>query len=248
MAQPKRSCLVIDDSFDSALQSSVMDHLFRVMSGKLSISVILMTQNIFSKGKFGRDIRNSCNFVALFRNCADTRINSNFSRMVGLSHAFEAARIDLDGQMFPVMFLDLSQKGQLSKYRLYTNLFGSFQTVFSTDGMKGYIINENDFESYFKVILGDGNNFEAEENENKTPKIKTETNAEKATSSEERETENVPEISKNDIEPKNVKKSRKYTPNFRKRRNQGSLQRWKNRSEYNISKYKKYSKLFGKNK
>lgn len=168
--------------------------------------------------------------------------------MVGLRQAFEAARIDLDGQMFPVMFLDLSQKGQLSQYRLYTNLFGSFQTVFATNGMKGYIINENDFESYFKVILGEGNNFEAEENENKTPKIKTETKAENTTSSDERKTKTDPENNKNDIEPKNIEKRRKFTPNFQKRRNQGPLQRWKNRSEYNISKYKKYSKLFGKNK
>ena len=165
LAQPENSCLVIDDSYDQALQSPVIDHLFRVMSGKLSISVILMSQNTFSKGKYSRDIRNSCNFLALFRNCADTRINANVTRMVGLNMAYDAAKNDLDGKMFPVMFLDLSQRGQLSPYRLYTDIFSKYQSVFSTTGMKAYIINANDFENIFKVKIGQGNTFEGEENE-----------------------------------------------------------------------------------
>ena len=137
MDQPKNSCIVIDDSFDSALNSPVIDHLFRVMSGKLSISVILMSQNTFAKGKFCRDIRNSCNFLALFRNCADTRINSNIARMVGLTHAFEAARIDLDGKMFPVMFFFRVHENMLSvsMWPLFENfLETNFLNVFKIFG------------------------------------------------------------------------------------------------------------------
>ena len=59
---PPRSCVVIDDSFDAAINSSAIDHLFRVISGKKNISVMIMTQNNFSKGRYGREIRNSCNF------------------------------------------------------------------------------------------------------------------------------------------------------------------------------------------
>ena len=246
MAQPKNSCIVIDDSFDQALQSPVVDHLFRVMSGKLCISVILMSQNTFSKGKFSRDIRNSCNFLALFRNCADTRINSNIARMVGLSHAYEAAKIDLDGKMFPVMFLDLSQKGQLSPYRLYTDLFSKNQIAFSTTGMKGYIINANDFENLFKVLIGPGNTFEAEENENKVTEapreIETEGNAVEETSrtSETQKTEPQGEFKNKSEKDKNID-SRPRRPTIRTRRNQEAFNRWRKRSHFNLSKLKKHS-------
>lgn len=248
LAQPKRSCLVIDDSFDSALESSVIDHLFRVMSGKLSISVILMSQNLFAKGKFGRDIRNSSNFLALFRNCADSRLNLNVARMAGLAKAFEAARIDQDGEMFPVVFLDLSQKGQLSPYRLYTRLFGRYQIAYSEAGMKGYIINENDFESYFKVDLGIGKTFEAEKYEDPPSKIKGETGTEINKSNEEERTESAEKSSDKSRSNDKKSKARTFKSRYNVKQNNGFLERWKKRSEFNLSKYKKHTKLFRKNK
>ena len=244
MAQPKNSCIVVDDSFDKALESSVIDHLFRVISGKVGLSVILMSQNLFSKGKFGRDIRNSSNFIALFRNCADSRLNLNLARMVGLQKAFEAARMELDGKMFPVMFLDLSQKGQLSPYRLYTKIFGKYKIAFSNTGMKGYIINENDFESYFKVSLGAGNNFEAEKNENPSSKI------ERSIRSENQENSNTEksQINENPVSIQRSKNKEKIERRYRRKPVSGPIHRWKKRSEYNLSKFKKHTKLFRKNK
>ena len=112
------SCVVIDDSFDEALKSSAIDHLFRVISGKRNICVMIMTQNNFSKGKYGREIRNSCNFSVLFRNCCDVSINENIARMAGMKKAYDSAYLDLQGEKYPYMLLDQSQKGQLSPYRL----------------------------------------------------------------------------------------------------------------------------------
>ena len=250
MEQPKNSCLVIDDSFDKALQSPVIDHLFRVMSGKLSISVILMSQNTFSKGKFSRDIRNSCNFLALFRNCADTRINLNLARMVGLCQAYKSAQMELNGSMFPVMFLDLSQKGQLTPYRLYTDIFSKYQVVFSESGMKGYIINENDFETYFKVNLNSGISFEAEENENETPEISRNNREGKSKIDEKEkvsENEGKNEQEKNSESRPDEQNTKRRNHSNRFKRNQGTLQRWKRRSQFNLSKLTKRAKLFRKN-
>jgi len=163
---PKRACVVIDDSFDEAIQSSAIDHLFRVISGKRNICVIIMTQNNFTKGRYGRDIRNSCNFSVLFRNCCDTSINENVARMAGLRKAYSAASRDQDGTKYPYMFLDQSQQGQLSPFRLYTSLFGDYKIVWSFDGMKGYVIGAPDFESVFNAIC-DKKSFTAKQYENK---------------------------------------------------------------------------------
>jgi hypothetical protein len=159
-----KACVVLDDCYDEAIKSSTIDHLFRVISGKKKISVIIMTQNNFSKGKYGRDIRNSCNFSVLFRNCCDQSINENVARMSGLQKAFQVASLDSEGVMYPYFFLDQSQQGQLSPFRLYTNIFGKYRIAYSVTGMKGYVIGAPDFESFFEVI-SDGKQFTASNNE-----------------------------------------------------------------------------------
>ena len=151
----KRTCVVLDDSYDEAINSKCIDHLFRVISGKRKISVIIMTQNNFSKGRYGRDIRNSCNFAVLFRNCCDTSINENIARMAGLTKAYNAASLANENVKYPYMFIDQSQQGQLSNYRLYTNIYSANKVVWSVDGMKGYVVAAQDFESIFDVFSDD---------------------------------------------------------------------------------------------
>ena len=152
MLLERKSCVVIDDSFDEALKSSAIDHLFRVISGKRNICVMIMSQNNFSKGKYGREIRNSCNFSVLFRNCCDVSINENIARMAGMKKAYDSAFRDLQGERYPYMLLDQSQKGQLSPYRLHTNIFNRFPVCYSVDGMKAYVIGAQDFELFFDVF------------------------------------------------------------------------------------------------
>ena len=168
---PKRSCIVLDDSFDEAIKSSAIDHLFRVISGKKKICVIIMTQNNFTKGKYGREIRNSCNYSVLFRNCCDVSINENIARMIGLKMAFQAVSIAIEGDKYPYIFLDQSQKGQLTRFRLYTDIFGEYKVSWSLDGMKAYIVGAQDFELFFKVF-SEGSEFSARENvDSKSEKI-----------------------------------------------------------------------------
>ena len=162
---PKKSCIVIDDSFDEAIKSSSIDHLFRVISGKRQISVMIMTQNNFTQGKYGREIRNSCNFSVLFRNCCDSTINENVARMTGLKKAYTSAAMDTEEKMYPYFFIDQSQQGHQSKFRLFTDIFGKYKICYSTTGMKGYIINAQEFEQYFE-IKSNGKSFTAKENAN----------------------------------------------------------------------------------
>ena len=174
MQLEKNCCVVIDDSFDEALKSSAIDHLFRVISGKRNICVMIMSQNNFSKGKYGREIRNSCNFSVLFRNCCDVSINENIARMAGMKKAYDSAASDIQGQKYPYMLLDQSQKGQLSPYRLYTNIFDRFPTCYSVDGMKAYVVEAQDFEQFFDVF-SENQKFTANESRKSKKKVQPKT-------------------------------------------------------------------------
>ena len=148
-----KTCVVLDDMYDEAVKSATIDHLFRVISGKNKICVMIMTQNNFAQGKHGRDIRNSCNFSVLFRNCCDSSINKRVCAMAGLKKAYANAEATQVTSKYPYLFLDQSPQGQLSPYRLYTDIFARYKTVFHADtGMKGYVISESDFKQIYKVL------------------------------------------------------------------------------------------------
>ena len=65
--------------------------------------------------------------------------------MSGLKLAYNAAWSHQRGQEYPYILIDQSQRGQLTPYRLYTNIFGRYPEVWSVKGMKGYIIGAQDF-------------------------------------------------------------------------------------------------------
>ena len=146
------TCIVLDDLYEEALLSRAVDYLFRVLSGKKNISVIIMSQRYFAHGRFGMNIRNNCNFTVMMRN-SDGRVNERIARNLDLSTATNKAIEDTySNNYYPYIFVDSSPRGQVSGYRCYTNIFGSVQTVFNQRGMKAYIINEQDFLSNFTII------------------------------------------------------------------------------------------------
>jgi hypothetical protein len=169
----ENSLLIIDDQADQAVKSDLISQLFKVISGKKNISVILVTQNYFIQGKHSRDIRNSCNYAALFRNCCDHLLNKRVCTAFGLKYAYLAAEKETYGsKVYPYMFIDQTQRSQLSSYRLFTDIIGKVKIVFSSNGMKGYILDEKDFLSVFKIIKDKNNKVVViEKNENKKRKI-----------------------------------------------------------------------------
>ena len=153
LSLPKNSLIIIDDQYDEVVQSNLMSQFFKVISGKRNLSIIVVTQNYFQQGKYGRDIRNSCNYVGLFRNCGDSSLNSRVAQCFGLKKAFNAAEKDLyNTEVYPYCFIDQTQRAQLSSYRLYTDILSPIRTCYDTIGMKGYIVDESIFLRKFKVI------------------------------------------------------------------------------------------------
>ena len=147
------SLLVIDDNMKKVVNSELMRQLFNVISGKKNISVICVTQNYFTQGPYSRDIRNSANYVALFRNCADANLNKRVTTAFGLGTAYKAAKqANFDTKIYPYMFIDQTQRAQLSNYRLFVNIFDKIKIVFSSTGMKGYILGKQDFDLAYTII------------------------------------------------------------------------------------------------
>jgi hypothetical protein len=150
---PNNSLIIIDDNMSKVVKSELMRQLFNVISGKRNISVICVTQNYFTQGPHSRDIRNSSNFVALFRNCADATLNKRVANAFGLGKAYAAAELDVFyDNIYPYIFIDQTQRAQLSRYRLYINILEHPRVAYSTTGMKGYILTEKQFLDAFKIL------------------------------------------------------------------------------------------------
>ena len=150
---PEESLLIIDDNMKKVVNSELMRQFFNVISGKRNISIIVVTQNYFTQGQFSRDIRNSSNVVCLFRNCADATLNIRVARAFKLEKAYQAAEAEtFCDRVYPYVFIDQSQRSQLSGYRVYTDILHKIKTVYSVNGMKGYILNETDFKNAYKII------------------------------------------------------------------------------------------------
>ena len=149
----ENSLLIIDDNMKKVVNSELMRQFFNVISGKRNISIIVVTQNYFTQGQFSRDIRNSSNIVCLFRNCADATLNTRVARAFKLEKAYQAAENEVFvNHVYPYVFIDQSQRSQISNYRVYTDILSRVKIAFSVTGMKGYILNETDFKKIYKII------------------------------------------------------------------------------------------------
>ena len=172
------TCIVLDDLYEEAIMSRPVDYLFRVLSGKKNISVIIMSQRYFAHGRFGMNIRNNCNFTIMMRN-SDGRVNERIARNLDLSTAINKAIEDTYADnYYPYIFVDSSPRGQVSGYRCYTDIFGKFQSVFNQRGMKAYIINEHEFLSNFTIINNTTAKRKVDQIENKSDNSSNITNEE----------------------------------------------------------------------
>ena len=72
---------------------------------------------------------------------------------------------------YPYLFIDQTQHGHVTRYRLFTEIFEPYHIAFSIDGMKGYIVNEKDFLANFNILYKTGINVVATvKNENEKRK------------------------------------------------------------------------------
>ena len=146
---PEHSCLVFDDLFSQCCDSKDIDYLFRVLSSKRKLNVIIMTQRYFAEGKCGLSIRNSSNYHVLMRN-ADARTNLNVANSMQLKPEITKA-IEINKQkLYPYIFIDRTNQARVHSLQIFTDIFSKHLEVI-IGRMKYYLISEADFESSFTI-------------------------------------------------------------------------------------------------
>jgi len=151
-ALKSHTCIVLDDLFEECIQSAAIDYLFRVLSGKNNLCVLILSQRYFANGRYGLNIRNNCNYTVMMRN-VDCKLNCRIASSLSLRKPIEKAiEYTYEDNFWPYIFVDSTPKGQVSGYRCYIDIYSSVQVAVNQKGMKGYIISETDFLRHFEII------------------------------------------------------------------------------------------------
>ena len=146
------SCIVLDDLYEECINSNAIDYLFRVLSGKKNLSVIILSQRYFASGRFGMNIRNNCNYTVLMRNVDATlnlRVASQLSLKAPITSAIENT---YERNYWPYIFIDSTPRGQVSSVRCYIDIFSRIKVAFDQKGMKVYMLTEQDFLANFERL------------------------------------------------------------------------------------------------
>ena len=144
----ENTCVVLDDIYEECINSKPIDYLFRVLSGKKKISVMIMSQRYFANGRYSMNVRNNVNFTVLLRN-TDARVNRNIVKLLNVEAPFKNIK---STEKYPYVFIDTSPGAVESGYRVYEDIFSKHKIVYSDGGMRGYVISEKEFERFFKSI------------------------------------------------------------------------------------------------
>ena len=150
MDLPSKTCVILDDLYREATSSKIIDYLFRVLSGKLKLHVIIMTQRYFAGGPFALNIRNSSNYHVLMNN-ADCRINDRAANRLGLKKEYQVASKYNESNLYPYVFLDQTNEARVTRLQVYIDILSKHKKVI-VNSMIYYLISERDFNSKCEVI------------------------------------------------------------------------------------------------
>ena len=147
---PSDSCIVLDDLFREAASSKDIDYLFRVLSGKRKLHVIIMTQRYFAEGPYALSIRNSSNYHILMNN-ADRRINCRAANTLGLKSDFLIAEKANQSKLYPYIVIDQTNQARVTGLQVFTDILSKHKEVIY-NSMLGVWISKADFTNKFELI------------------------------------------------------------------------------------------------
>jgi hypothetical protein len=237
---PEYSCLVFDDLFSQCCDSKDIDYLFRVLSSKRKLNVIIMTQRYFAEGKCGLSIRNSSNYHVLMRN-ADARTNLNVANSMQLKPEITKAIEINKTKLYPYIFIDRTNQARVNSLQIFTDILSN-QLEVIIGRMKYYLISEADFNSTYTISgenVADANpktpiqNSDESSSESSGSETESESESSGAESSEEESSE---------VKSENIKQKSRKLSRFRERR------KYRQEIASFIRRYNKDTKLLGKNK
>ena len=150
VSMPPYSVIVIDDLFAEACKEQLISYLFRVLSSKKKLHLIIMTQRYFADGGNGLNIRNCSNYHVLMRN-ADERTNIRVGHSMNLTDEIKIGNALNQTQLYPYLFIDRTNEARVSGVQLYTNIFDKHKIAIANKNIF-YLIPSVDFERKCKII------------------------------------------------------------------------------------------------
>lgn len=116
--------IILDDLMREASESDNVLDMFTKGSHHKNVSILLLTQNIFGKGKHSRTISLNSHYIILFKNPRDKSQISFLARQMypKESRFLEEAFFDATKNAHGYLFLDLKQSTP-NELRIQTNIF-----------------------------------------------------------------------------------------------------------------------------
>lgn len=116
--------IILDDLMDQCEKDKSIQSLFTVDSHHKNISTFLISQNLYSRGRYARTISLNCNYMIIFNNPRDrSQIHCLARQMYPTISQFliEAYEDATESQQHGYLFIDLTQATN-SKYRVQTSI------------------------------------------------------------------------------------------------------------------------------
>lgn len=116
--------IILDDLMREASESDTVLDMFTKGSHHKNVSILLLTQNIFGKGKHARTISLNSHYIVLFKNPRDKSQISYLARQMypKESRFLEEAYFDATRDAHGYLFLDLKQSTP-NELRIQANIF-----------------------------------------------------------------------------------------------------------------------------
>jgi len=124
LSSAERKLLILDDLMEDAQQDDFIVELFTRGSHHRNPSILLITQNLFTKGRHQRTISLNANYLVIMKNPRDRSQITYLARQIfpgkwrQIQDAYDAATARAHGYLF----IDLTQNMD-DRFRLRTNIF-----------------------------------------------------------------------------------------------------------------------------
>ena len=125
----KHRLWILDDLMEDAANSADIANVFTKFSHHLNYSVVLLSQNLFNKGRYFRTISLQVQYLWLLKSVRDTSIISTLGRQMGNTKFLTACYVDATSVPFGYLFLDLKPSSN-DKYRIRSQIFNDPSIVF----------------------------------------------------------------------------------------------------------------------
>lgn len=125
----KHRLIIIDDLMNTLSESQEVCDLYTKYSHHLNISVIILVQNLFEKGKYFRTISLNTHYLWLLKSVRDTSIISTLGRQMMNSKFLSKCYKDAVSKKFGHLFIDMKASSD-DKYRVRSNTFDEEVVVY----------------------------------------------------------------------------------------------------------------------